>query len=74
MGFFLRSIRWKSASSKTLKACPRCGSTNIKLSSKLDVWLTPRQYVCNNCGYIGPIILEIGKKEATKKEAKNENS
>jgi len=42
-----------------VKVCPRCGSVGIRLSSKLDVWLTPRRYVCNDCGYVGPIVLEI---------------
>ena len=48
---------------KVVQVCPRCGSTNIKLSSKLDVWLTPKQYVCKDCGYVDPIVLELEKTE-----------
>jgi len=44
---------------KKVKVCPRCGSTNIHLSSKFDVWLMPKQYVCYDCHYIGPIVLEL---------------
>jgi len=43
--------------------CPRCGSRKIRLSSSLDYWLTPKKYLCENCGYIGPIIMELEKEE-----------
>jgi transcription elongation factor Elf1 len=43
--------------------CPRCCSPKISLSSSLDLWLTPKKYVCNNCGYTGPIIMELEKEE-----------
>jgi len=58
---FLHSFRWVSLShsENRIIICPRCGSQNIRLSSKFDAWLTPKRYVCNDCGYIGPIILEI---------------
>lgn len=43
--------------------CPRCASPRITLSSSFDVWLMPRRYLCQNCGYLGPIILELEKEE-----------
>lgn len=43
--------------------CPRCGSQIIHLISNLDYWLTPRRYVCEKCGYVGPIIMELEKEE-----------
>jgi transcription elongation factor Elf1 len=43
--------------------CPRCCSPKISLSSSLDLWLTPKKYVCNNCGYTGSIIMELEKEE-----------
>jgi len=43
--------------------CPRCGSPKIHLSSSLDYWLTPKKYVCENCGYVGPIVMELEKEE-----------
>jgi predicted RNA-binding Zn-ribbon protein involved in translation (DUF1610 family) len=43
--------------------CPRCGSSKISLYSSLDLWLTPKKYVCDNCGYVGPIIMELEKEE-----------
>ncbi|RLI18263.1 hypothetical protein DRO44_01620 [Candidatus Bathyarchaeota archaeon] len=43
--------------------CPRCGSPKIHLSSNLDYWLTPKKYFCENCGYTGPIVMELEKEE-----------
>jgi predicted RNA-binding Zn-ribbon protein involved in translation (DUF1610 family) len=43
--------------------CPRCGSPKLRLSSSLDYWLTPQKYVCKECGYIGPIFMELEKEE-----------
>jgi predicted RNA-binding Zn-ribbon protein involved in translation (DUF1610 family) len=43
--------------------CPRCGSPKIRLSSSLDYWLTPKKYVCENCGYVGQIVMELEKEE-----------
>jgi len=41
--------------------CPRCGSSRLHLSSSLDYWLTPKKYICEECGYIGPIVMELEK-------------
>ncbi|HVO85892.1 MAG TPA: hypothetical protein VMT06_02085 [Candidatus Eisenbacteria bacterium] len=43
--------------------CPRCGSPKIHLSSSFDMWLTPRKYVCDDCGYHGVIVMELEKEE-----------
>ncbi|MCL4430160.1 MAG: hypothetical protein M1167_05350 [Chloroflexi bacterium] len=50
--------------------CPRCASPKIQLSSSLDIWLTPRQYYCKNCGYLGIIVMEL-EKEEPETETKN---
>ncbi|MDR0797981.1 MAG: hypothetical protein LBE70_04645 [Nitrososphaerota archaeon] len=39
--------------------CPRCASPKIHLSSGLDIWLTPKSYVCDDCGYNGVIVMEL---------------
>jgi hypothetical protein len=44
--------------------CPRCASPKIQLSSSLAVWLTPKQYYCEDCGYLGIIVMELEKEEA----------
>ena len=43
--------------------CPRCCSSKIGLHSSFDIWLTPQKYLCQDCGYVGPIILELEKEE-----------
>jgi len=45
------------------KFCPRCGSPKIHLSSSLDYWLTPKKYICENCGYHGSIVMELEKEK-----------
>jgi predicted RNA-binding Zn-ribbon protein involved in translation (DUF1610 family) len=56
----LRTLKRREPSKKY---CPRCGDPKIHLSSNLDYWLTPRKYVCENCGYVGPIFMELEKEE-----------
>ncbi|NWG11269.1 hypothetical protein HXY33_05940 [Candidatus Bathyarchaeota archaeon] len=45
--------------------CPRCGSAEIHLAHSLDYWLTPRKYLCEGCGYVGPIVMELEKEESS---------
>jgi len=47
----------------TKKYCPRCQSPKIHLYSSLSYWLTPKKYICESCGYTGPVILELEKEE-----------
>jgi predicted RNA-binding Zn-ribbon protein involved in translation (DUF1610 family) len=56
-----KSIKHKKA---TAIYCPKCCSPDIKLSSSLDYWLTPKVYLCEKCGYNGPIVLELEKEES----------
>jgi len=37
------------------------------LSSRLDAWLTPKKYFCEDCGYVGPVIMEVEKEELEKR-------
>ena len=48
--------------------CPRCASPKIELSSSLAVWLTPKEYFCENCGYRGIVVMELEKDEKEKEE------
>lgn len=53
--------------------CPRCGSGKIGLSRRAgdalhggrnpDYWLFPRKYECTECGYNGPVVMELEKDE-----------
>ena len=46
--------------------CPKCGSPKLHLSSGLDYWLTPQKYICEECGYIGSVFMELEKEEEEK--------
>lgn len=54
----------------TVRLCPACHSKNIRLSSGFNGWLTPEIYICSDCGYRGPVTLEveISKDEINNKE------
>ncbi|MCX8150342.1 MAG: hypothetical protein N3D85_02410 [Candidatus Bathyarchaeota archaeon] len=41
--------------------CPRCAHPKLQLYSVLALWLTPQQYVCTKCGYVGPVYMELEK-------------
>ena len=43
--------------------CPKCGSPKLHLSSSLDYWLTPQKYICEECGYVGSVYMELEKEE-----------
>ncbi len=51
------------------KLCPRCGSPELRLSTRFDMWLFPEQYICSECGYKGPITLELEKEQETDEAA-----
>jgi len=65
----LKKIRKPRKPSDRMIICPRCGSTHISLSSKMDAWLTPKRYFCADCGYVGPIVMEIEREELKKRKA-----
>ena len=43
-----------------IKVCPMCGSTQIHYIAGM---MTGEKYQCENCGYIGSVILEIDEDE-----------
>ncbi len=53
--------------------CPRCCSPKIQLNSSLDVWLTPKQYYCENCGYHGILVMELEPEEEGSDKEKEES-
>ena len=54
--------------------CPRCASPKIQLNSSLDVWLTPKQYYCEECGYLGMIVMELEPEADESGKEKEETS
>jgi C4-type Zn-finger protein len=66
----LKELKHKKRGEATINLCPKCGSPRISLSSGFDTYprmygITPRRYVCAECGYKGPIVMEQTKKEET---------
>jgi len=60
----LKGLKRKKLGKPTPKLCPKCGSPKIRLSSSFDTYprmygITPTQYSCENCGYKGPIVIEL---------------
>ncbi len=61
----LKGLKHKKVGEKTINVCPKCGSKKI---SHMNPWLygiTPRNYVCTECGYKGPIVMELTKTKET---------
>jgi len=63
----LKKFKYSGRSAGRVLVCPRCGSTRVHLSSRLDAWLTPKKYFCEDCGYVGPVIMEVEKEELEKR-------
>jgi len=62
-------IEGESQKSKGLQFCPECGSTRLYYFLGL---YAGHNYVCKDCGYQGPVIIEDGQisKELRKKKIK----
>ena len=61
---------------KTIKLCPVCLSPHLRPASSISGWLVAAKYHCLDCGYTGPIYIEVTPEEAEKmiKEIVKENS
>jgi predicted RNA-binding Zn-ribbon protein involved in translation (DUF1610 family) len=59
----VKGLRHKKFGEVTTKCCPNCGSQKIAFSSGFDTYprlfgITPERYVCVECGYNGPLVME----------------
>jgi ssDNA-binding Zn-finger/Zn-ribbon topoisomerase 1 len=64
----IKGLKCKKRGEVTVNVCPKCGSPKILLSSSFDTYprmygITPRKYVCQECGYSGSIVMEQTKEE-----------
>ena len=60
----LKGLKHKKLGGPASKFCPKCASDKIKLSSGLNTYprmygITPTKYICESCGYDGPIAMEL---------------
>jgi hypothetical protein len=67
----LKSLKYRKP---TKIFCPRCCSPKIKLNSNFDVWLTPAKYLCTECGYMDPIVMELEKEEENSEQAPSQEA
>lgn len=42
-------------------ACPVCGGLKVRQQGSLSGWLIPPVYSCEECGYVGRVVLELEK-------------
>ena len=59
MSSFFDAVKDLKYSGAAPKACPVCGSVNIKMRGSLSGWLLPAVYSCEQCGYSGSLVLEL---------------
>ena len=66
----IKELKHKRRDEPVRNLCPRCRSIKIFISSGFDTYprmygITPKQFVCHDCGYKGPIVLEQIVEEST---------
>jgi len=57
----LRGLKHKKVGEATINVCPKCGSKEIFHTNPWLYGISPRQYACAECGYTGPIVMELTK-------------
>ena len=59
MSSFFDALRNLKHSGTLPQACPACGSVRIKQQGSLGGWLLPPVYACQQCGYVGSLVMEL---------------
>ena len=59
MSSFFDAFKNLKHSGPVPQACPVCGSVKIKQRGSLNGWLLPALYACEQCGYVGNLVLEL---------------
>ena len=64
----MKELKHKKYGESSTQLCPKCASPKISINSKSDLYpnlygITPRKYICSECGYNGPLVLEKIKEE-----------
>ncbi|MGD2066535.1 MAG: hypothetical protein PVI43_05135 [Candidatus Bathyarchaeota archaeon] len=67
----IKELKHKERGKETVNLCPKCGSKKIALTNNLGTYpglygIAPRQYICPECGYNGPIVMEQTKTKEEK--------
>jgi len=64
---FIEVVRALRRHTKSIIACPQCGSPNISKSTGMDGWMLPPLYLCSSCGYAGRVVLEVRAEDMVRK-------
>ena len=64
----IKGLKHEKPAEAITKLCPKCANPKISIDSGSGTYpklygITPAKYVCSNCGYKGPIVLEQTKEE-----------
>ena len=63
MNRFLETVKKLKRSAAAARACPLCGSVRLRFQGSLGGWLLPPTYSCEDCGYVGTIVLELDESD-----------
>ena len=66
--FFDTMRKLKHHSGPSPQACPSCGSMKIRQRGSLSGWLLPAVYACDDCGYVGQLVLELEEAPGSENE------
>jgi len=69
---FIEVVKALKRRRESAVACPRCGSPNMSKSTGMDGWLLPPLYLCNDCGYVGRLVLEVEPQDGAREASKDE--
>jgi predicted RNA-binding Zn-ribbon protein involved in translation (DUF1610 family) len=68
MNRFVETVKSLKRTPGTRQVCPSCGSLRIRVHDSLGGWLLPPTYSCEECGYVGKVILEVEEADLTNKK------
>ena len=60
---FIETLRNLKRGKRGIYVCPKCGSPRMQNLSSLGGWIFPNQYLCDECGYNGYLVLELEKEK-----------
>jgi len=63
MNDFLETMKHLKHSGTSPIICPVCGSMRVRQRGSLSGWLLPAVYSCEDCGYLGSLVLEADSDE-----------
>ena len=69
MNRFIEVVKALKGRSRSVVACPQCGSMNIAKSTGMDGWMLPPLYLCVDCGYTGRVVLEIQAQDGRREDS-----